>query len=149
MATAATYAKEDKAFVRQAIFGPGWTPDPLPSSAWRGIVQDGEYLSPDPAPTASGDPTLYGAWDLVYDNLEGCFEDVGAPVRYGRLRVTGLLQKGARLGYLDAFFETVCQRIGQSPPDGPIGFTVQEAKPVPLGYVGQWRLQMLEFPFSG
>lgn len=149
MPTAETYEEEDYAFVRQEIFGPGWVPDPLPSSAWRGIAQDGEYLSPDPTPTSSGDPTVYGAWDLVYDNLEGCYEDAGAPVRYGRLRVTGLVQKGARTGYLKTFFRAVRRRVAEAPPDGPLGFNLQEAKPVPLGFVGQWRLQMLEFPFAG
>ncbi len=149
MATVGTYKALDRAFVREGIFSPGWVPDPLPSSAWLGIVQDGEYLVPDPAPRSSGDPAIYGAWDLVYDELQGCYEESGAPVRWGRLRVTGLLQKGARTGYLDTFFEAVVARVAAAEPDGPLGFTLQEAKPVALGNLGPWRLQMLEIPFVG
>lgn len=149
MATAEDYEEVDHAFVRQQIFGPDWTPDPMPSTAWRGIVQDGEALKDDPQPTSSGDPTIYGAWDLIYDTLEGCYEDVGAPVRYGRLRVTGLLQKGAATGYLRIFFRAIRRRVADAPPDGPLGFTIQEARPVPLQAVGSWRLFMIEFPFAG
>lgn len=148
MATAEDYEEVDHAFVRQEIFAPDWTPDPIPSTAWRGIVQDGEYLVPDPQPTSAGEPTVYGAWDLVYDDLAGDFEDESAPIRYGRLRVTGLIQKGGMMGHLRRFFRAVRRQVAAAPPDGPLGFTIQECKPVPLGNVGPWRLQMIEIPFG-
>lgn len=147
MPSVATYKREDKAFVREQIFK-DWTPSPLPSTAWLGIVEDGQYLVPDPQPTAAGDPAVYAAWDLVYDDLAGDFEDQRAPIRFGRLRVTGLIQKGAMGGYLDRLFEAVFNRLEDAPSDGPLGFTLQESKPVPLGNVGPWRLQMLEIPFG-
>lgn len=149
MPTAEDYEERDHAFVREEIFSPDWTPDPLPSTAWRGIVQDGEYLVPDPQPTTSGDPTVSGAWDLVYDELAGDYGGEAAPVRYGRLRVTGLIQKGAMMGHMRRFFRAVRKQIGAAPEDSPLDFNVQTAKPVPLGNVGPWRVFMVEFPFCG
>jgi len=149
MPTAEDFEEIDHRFVREDIFSPSWTPDPMPSSAWRGIVQDGEYLVPDPQPTTAGEPTVYGAWDLVYDSVEGDFEDVGAPIRQGRLRITGLIQKGAMMGHLRQFFKAAKRRVGNATSDGPLGFCLQETKLVPLGNHGPWRLQMIEIPFVG
>lgn len=148
MATVETYREEDHAFVREEIFPPSWVPDPMPSTAWLGIVQDGENLVPDPQPTTEGEPTVFGAWDLVYDEFHGDFEGQGAPIRYGRLRVTGLIQKGGPMGYLSRFFRAVCKQVLAAPTDGPLGFDPQEAKPVPLGNAGPWRLELLEIPFG-
>lgn len=149
MPTAEDFEEIDHRFVREEIFSRDWTPDPMPSSAWAGIVQDGEYLVPDPEPTAAGDPTVYGAWDLVYDQLQGDYGGESAPVRYGRVRVTGLIQKGAMMGHLRRFFRAVRSQIDAAPDGGPLDFDVQTAKPVPLGNVGPWRLFMVEFPFCG
>lgn len=148
MATAEDYREKDHAWVREEIFSPSWVPDPMPSTAFLGIVQDGEFLVPDPQPTSSGEPTVYGAWDLVYDELQGDFEDTAAPIRYGRLRVTGLIQKGGQMGHLNRFFRAVRRRVAAAPTDGPLGFDCQAAKPIPLGNAGPWRLEMLEFPFG-
>lgn len=149
MPTAEDYEEIDHAFVRESVFPAAWVPDPMPSTAWRGIVEDGQYLVPDPQPTTSGEPTVYGAWDLVYDRLDGDYGGTGAPVRYGRLRVTGLIQKGAMMGHLKRFFRAARKQALAAPEGGPLDFDVQKAKPVPLGNAGPWRLQMIEIPFCG
>lgn len=153
MATALDYEEIDFAFVREEIFGEDedgnpWVPDPLPSTGWAGIVPENEYLVPDPAPASSGPPTIYAAWSLIYDDVDGDFEDIQAPIRSGRLMVARYLQKGARTGYNRILRRAILARLADV-ADGPLGFSLQESRTITVGFVGPWFVQNLAVPFSG
>lgn len=148
MASAEDFEELDYAFIREQIFHPSWVPDPVPSEAWRGIVQENRALVPDPVPTAEGPPTVYAAWNIVYDEFEGDYEGQGAPVRYGRLTVARFIQKGASKGPLRKLRAAILKQLG-SAPDEPLGFDVQQARTVTVGYVGGWFVENLVVPFAG
>lgn len=148
MATATGYRKTDFAHVRQTIFAPSWTPS-LPSATWAGIVPEGGTLVPDPAKsTDSTKPTVYAAWNLRYDTVEGDYGGTSAPVRYGKLNVAGYIEKGALPGPLEDL-RSIILTLLDAAPDDPIGFTVQEADVVTNGYIGSWFVQTLVVPFCG
>lgn len=150
MATVEDFEEVDYAFVREQIFSPDWTPDPMPSSNWAGIVPQNVFLVPDPQPATSGDPTVYAAWSLTYRSFEGDFEDEAAPVREGDLTVAGYLQKGAMEGYLRQLRRAIRARIKTTAADGPLSFVLQDARVVNVGYVGGgWFVQNFVIPFTG
>lgn len=149
MATVEDFEEVDYAFVREQIFSPDWTPDPMPSSNWAGIVPQNVFLVPDPQPATSGDPTVYAAWNLIYDSLEGDYGDESAPVRDGRLTVARYLQKGALEGPLRILRRAILARIAATQEDGPLNFQLQRARSVPVGYVGDWFVVNLVIPFAG
>lgn len=148
MASASDFEESDYAFVR-GLFPPDWTPDPLPSTAWRGIVQENGILDPNPAPTGRMEsPTVYAAWKLDYDDFDGCYEGDVAPVRYGRLTVARYIEKGARKGPLRKLRTAILDKLADA-PDDPLGFNVQQARSVAVGYVGPWFVENLVVPFAG
>ncbi len=139
----------DYAHVREQIFPSDWTPDPLPSEAWRGLVQENSYLVPDPAPTGRLEaPTVYAAWKLDYDDFESDYGGEGAPVRYGRLTVARFIEKGAKKGPLRKLRTAILRRL-LDVPDEPLGFDVQKARSVTVGYSGPWFVENLVIPFCG
>jgi hypothetical protein len=149
MATAGDYEEVDYAFIREQIFHPAWIPDPLPSESWRGIVQENSAIDPDPVPSFDTTaPTIYAAWKIDYDEVEGCYEGHGAPVRYGRLVVARFVQKGARKGPMRKLRDAILKQV-EAAPDDPLGFDVQTARTVTVGYVGPWFVENLVIPFAG
>lgn len=149
MSTAAGFEEGDYQFIREHIFPPGWTPDPLPSDGWVAIVQENSYLTPDPAPSGNMEaPTVYAAYKLEYDDFESDYGGQGAPVRYGRLTVARFLEKGAKKGPLRKLRTAILQQL-QEAPDEPLGFDCQAAKSVTVGYVGGWFVENLVVPFCG
>jgi hypothetical protein len=148
MSSAEDYEETDYAFVR-GLFPPDWTPDPMPSAAWRGIVQENTAIDPDPAPSGRMEaPTVYAAWKIVYDEIEGDYEDEGAPVRYGRLQVARFIEKGARKGPLRLLRRAILRQLAGA-PDEPLGFDIQAARSVTVGYIGPWFVENLDIPFAG
>lgn len=151
MAAAPTdYEETDFAFVRDLFVD--WTPDPMPSAAWAGIVQENGALTPDPEPTGKTEaPTVYAAWTLTYDTLDGDYEGKSAPVRYGRLTVARYTEPGSRKGALRKLRAALLNRLAQANAlDGPIGFDLQGSKPVAVGFVGGgWFVENLVVPFAG
>lgn len=151
MSSADGYEETDYAFVR-ALFPPGWLPwEPgeTPFASWCGIVQENSAIVPDPAPTGRMEtPTLYAAWKIVYDELEGDYEGGGAPVRYGRLQVARFIEKGTRKGPLRRLRAAILRHLMDA-PDDPLGFDVQAARTVTVGYIGPWFVENLDIPFAG
>jgi hypothetical protein len=152
MATTGDYEESDFEFIRTEIFPPGWAP---PSSSspepwtWFGIAHVYSYLVPPPEPsTDTTRPSMFAAWRLVYDEVEGDYGGQSAPVRYGRLIVERYLQKGLKGGQLRLLRTALLDQL-QTAPDEPLGFDVQEAKTVPVGFVGPWLQENLVIPFCG
>lgn len=149
MATAEDFEEQDYRFIREQIFHPTWTPDPVPSAEWRGIVQENTRIVPDPAPTGESDrPTVYAAWKIDYDEFESDYGGTGAPVRYGRLTVARFIEKGAKKGPLRKLRTAILKQL-QAAPDEPLGFNVQDARSVTVGYVSGWFVENLVVPFCG
>lgn len=154
MATAEDYEEVDYTFVREEVLPSAWappnpnTPHPEPWT-WFGIVQDNTRLPVDPTPsTNTARPSMYAVWRLDYDEVQGDYGGQAAPVRYGRLIVALYLQKGAKEGHLRMLRTALLRQINAA-PDEPLGFTVQEAKGVTIGYIGPWYVENEVIPFCG
>ena len=141
------YRETDYAYVRD-VFPPGWTPDPLPSPKWHGMLQENGYFPEDPIPSGQEGPTIYAGWVLEYDLFEGDYEGESAPARWGRLTFDRYLEAGAKKRAL-RLLETAIIRALDTAPEGPMGFDLQSAKPVWVGFVGGWYLEKLVISFCG
>lgn len=158
MATAEDYEEVDFEFIRREVFPPGWAPPWTPPAeapeesepwTWFGISQNYAYLTPPPEPSSdTTKPSLFAVWRLVYDEVEGDYGGQSAPVRYGRLIVERYLQKGQKAGQM-RYLRTALLNQLQDVPDDPLGFDVQGAKTVPVGYAGPWLVENLVIPFCG
>lgn len=126
MPTAATYETDDAVYVR-GLFN-GWTPDPLPSPGWAGIVEEGKALVPNPVPSTSQEaPTIYAVYGLRYSRTVGCYEGTVAPVRYGRLIVGRFIQAdGVDIGALRLLRKAIVSLL-EDAPEGPLDFDTQAA----------------------
>jgi hypothetical protein len=152
MATAKSYEEGDHKFVRETVLPDGWEPPSASSPApwtWWGIVHAYSYLVPAPEPTTdTTKPSMFAAWRLVYDEVQGDYGGQVPPVRYGRLIVERYLQKGLRGGQLRQLRTALLNQIDTA-PDEPLGFDVQQAKTVPVGFKGPWLQENLVIPFCG
>jgi hypothetical protein len=149
MPTAADYETADAVYVR-GIFN-GWTPDPLPSLGWAGVVEEGKALVPNPAPSASQEsPTIYAVYGLRYGRTVGDYEGLSCPVRFGRLIIGRFMQAdGVDVGALRLLRQAIVALLEEA-PDGPLCFDTQAAISEPVvradsGFVAQ----NLVVPFVG
>lgn len=144
------YEDIDYAYVRDLVFPPGWTPWPSEpgNPKWHGMLAENAYFPEDPIPSGQEGPTIYAGWRIDYDTLESDYEGESSPARWGRLTVERYLEKGAKKEALRRL-ATAIKRTLDSAPEGPIGFDLQRAKPVRVGYVGGWYVENLVIPFCG
>lgn len=148
MPSEADWEEEDYAFVR-GLFE-GWTPDPLPSPAWRGIVQEGRGLKPDPEPTGKAEqPTLYAAWAISYTRLIGDYGGDTAPVRYGEVVVSRFIEPGVGKGPLRLLRRAILAQLDGADEDGPLTLNPRAARSVKVGYVAGWYVENVVIPFCG
>ena len=151
MPTTLDYEQLDYEHVRVLL--EGWTPDPLPTPNWRGLVQENRPIQGG-APVPSGnaaEPTMFGAWNLTYDELDGDYEGATAPVRNGRLTIGLFTEPGAGKGALRQIRSELRQLLDAHVADAPIEFDVQLAKTVKVGQTGggAWFAENFIVPFVG
>lgn len=148
MALLETFEDEDYAYVR-GLFE-GWTPDPMPSPNWLGIVQENSALDPMPTPSGKTEaPTVYAAWTMDCDDTEGDYAGEQAPCRWGRLTVACFTEPGARKGALRKLRNAI-RKLLDAEDDGILAFDLQNAKVLRVGEVaGGWYVENFVIPFVG
>lgn len=148
MSSLLDFEDDDYEFVRELF--EGWTPDPLPSDKWRGIVQENSALDPAPTPTGKMQaPTVYAAWTMDVDETRGDFSGSQAPCRWGRLTVACFTEPGARKGALRKLRKAL-RALLDAQVDGALEFDVQNAKTQRVGEVaGGWYVENFVCPFVG
>jgi hypothetical protein len=148
MSSLEDFEDEDYAYVR-GLFE-GWTPDPMPSPNWLGIVQENSALDPTPTPTGKMEsPTVYAAWTIDIDETEGDFAGLQAPCRWGRLTVACFTEPGARKGSLRKLRKAL-RRLLDAENEGALDFDVQSAKVQRVGEVaGGWYVENFVCPVIG
>ncbi len=148
MPTLQTYEQED--FAHVALLFDAWTPDPSPSPNWYEIVP--ENRQPDPLPVFSEslhEPAIYAAWALDYDECEGDYEGLSAPVRFGRLTIAIFTQPGAGKEAVHLLRKAL-RKLFEDLDDGPLCFDIQAATPRRVGQTaGGWYVETLTVPFTG
>lgn len=145
MSTALSYPKDDRAYVMERL---DFTPSPLPSAGWVGMIPENSRFATEPRPTGNPrNPTMMAVWRLTYDSLEGDFEGSSAPVRRGTLRVEIITELGAGQGGILELRDAILARLDDNSADPQLYFDVQKSNLAGATATDPWFRQSLLVPF--